>query len=711
MSIAALTLDQFLIAFSRYLRNGGLPCRMILPTFQGDLLLVFEAQPDPLQLIWFSQPDVQSGAVVGHIFDRPVAVVNGKAIDFAARILPRLEALIRKAGERAYSQFDRRNRNIMEVPHCAEGLRSLIANLVKPNEPAWGIYTLVEQTDQIEDGFSRFVFAFEDSVSMVKLAFLPEPSDPLNERVLLSTPLGALAILEDTRSAENRQRIVHQIERMFAYQLATGIHAHMNWTDPLPEPEHKQGNDSEADSREVQNKRDTKSLSDSLFEFRDLWDSASDSLFQQWGNEDFFFISMMFSPGVKHLCHGGRECPAGTPPFVDPNDHHVPLPWRLNFAPGQMHQIRMTDVDDHSVIFGGESRLREILDETPDDPESIVIVTSHCEYEYIGDRTNEVSSDYARKRNSTLVHQPSPMPQFVSQTSKLNWWQTIVDRIPATSKQKRTNAINLIGFAPVGDPYLQTLESLLGELGVDVINRFYPIFESAQLTHFPSARLSIIRPWMPVETVIGSLLEARGYPMMRIPAPYGVTGTKRWLDEVCAALEMATPTEFWWENQCARRFPDFAGDKQRSANMHLGFVARAAFVEELFRPDFFFGIDLGELLNDWGCTVSMLIMSNAENDRDATEAFVQSKLNDATVTFFDDWEKVQAVLEADPCRLVYSDIDRNPMLTRAGKVQFSIHDLQLGLDGARYTLRRLLASQELDFYRQYGRYLAPYEDK
>ena len=67
--------------------------------------------------------------------------------------------------------------------------------------------------------------------------------------------------------------------------------------------------------------------------------------------------------------------------------------------------------------------------------------------------------------------------------------------------------------------------------------------------------------------------------------------------------------------------------------------------------------------------------------------------------------ELEARLRASDAVAFYSELYFDPRLTRTGKNAFSIHDFQLGLDGALATLRRLLAICRLPYFRTYARYL------
>jgi len=691
-------MDQYFARLADTLRSTGLDCRYIMPSMQGDLLLSFSLEGTENRFLWRSDTLPYEGPAVSVLMGRPFIFPENYGVKERLHFLHDFATALSKAGPEAIQALDRRNRDISGVPRCAEGLRQLAARYLQIGRPFWGEYVLAG----LEDGGgenSLFIFRFASPQYKLALAFRPDTHALPGVDALADTPLGLLFIYEDERTEEERRKLSQQPERGLAWLLASGIHADMHWTAPLPPLDKEDSGDEPGPGQSLQEiEQPPQSFSDRLFQAWDLWAGREDDFFANWGNDDLFYLSLLHSPGVVHIAHGGRECPAGTPQFFDPFEHRSPSPFRLSMHPGMINGFSFSDVDDKSTIFGGEVRLREILDQHADKNDEMLLVTHHCEYLYTGDRAREICEKHPLACSGRMRYLLPPMPQFVRATHELNWWDGVIENIPEV-KEKQPHSINLVGLASAGDPCGVELANLLNEAGIEVSNFFYPTIDTAKVQNFGAAQLCVMRPWAPVRRVIGELLIERGYKLIDPPAPYGVEGTARWIAALSAALNLSDNTNGSLNGIISEKSHRLEALHSEASAYRLAFVMRGEFVKDLTRPEFFFGLDPLALLHEFGFQTEIFSLGKAQ---ELAELALPSSV---TVTELDAKADIVDVLKASDCKLVYSDRERNALIAAAGKTAFSINDIHMGLNGAEKTLRLLLTKARMDFYSRYGAYL------
>ncbi len=691
-------MDQYFARLAETLRSAGLDCRYIMPSMQGDLLLSFHVRGKETRFLWRSDPMHLDESSAGVLMGRPFLCPAGFTVAERLSFMHEFALALSKAGQDAIQALDRRNRNTVNVPRCAEGVRQLAAQYLQIGRPFWGEYVLTEVEDSGEDN-PLFIFRFASPQYKIVLAFIPDKHKLPGAETLADTPLGLLFILQDERPPEERGRLLQQPERGMAWLMAVSIHSEMRWTDPLPELDIEDKGDQPGPGQSMQEiEQLPQSFSEKLFQTWDLWAGRQDDFFANWGNDDLFYLSLLHSPGVAHIAHGGRECPAGTPQFFDPLEHRTPSPFRFSMYPGMIKDFSFSDVDDKSTIFGGEARLREILDQRSEKNDEMLLVTHHCEYLYTGDRARDICEKHPLACTGHIRYLLPPMPQFVRAARELNWWEGVVKSIPKNA-EKHKRSVNLIGLAASGDPYGQELADMLNKVGITVNSLFYPTIETTKLKDFDAAELCVMRPWAPVRRVIGELLAAGGFSLVEIPAPYGIEGSVRWMTAIDAALqsgessvekleEAVEETKLRMEKMCSE-----------AAQYKAAFVMRGEFVKDLTRPEFFFGLDPLALLHEFGFETEIFSLGQTVG---RTEINLPES---AKITELEPETNIVEVLKSSDCNIVYSDHERNSLISQAGKTAFSIFDIRMGFKGAEETLRVLLSKARMKFYSRYGAYL------
>ncbi len=700
MGKAEKRIDRFFAWLADYLTKSGLPCRYFLPSYSGDLHIQLDITGSKYLFIWETTlPENPTGAH-GVLMGRGFRFPEGMDVRQRLTLIRQLAVLLSRIGPAGLAMLDKRNRDIKTVPLCAEGMRQLAADFLQKETRIWGEFEFSGCSEEDTADGEILVFDFSSSQRKLSLAFHPEYKGSKLPDEILRNHLGALAIHRDTRTQDEKSKLSFQVERAFAYVLSVGINPQMKWGAALPPLDAEATGDEIGPGESlIDLEAPERHIDDEFFQVWDLWEGKHDDFFQNWGNDDLFFLTLLYSPDVGHVAHGGRECPAGTPQFIDPTELRTPSPWKLNGHRNLLKGFSFSDVDDRSTIFGGESRLKEMLDDRTGG-DDLLFVTHHCEYVYIGDRVQEICAKHPASESKRLQYLLPPMPQFVKAARDLNWWAKIVDRIPKSDPQAAT--INLVGMDADDSKSSQELEKLLEACGISVSNHFYPTLTPKKLSSFDKASLCVMRPWSPIKKVIGELLEERGQKIFEPAAPYGFEGTRLWLEAVSQKLGLSEKLD---DEKWRRLLDELAPNREellkKAHGIKAAFVIRVELMEELLKPEFFFGLDPLALLSEFGIETVIYMIEDEEKKKQAPEG-LSDKVEIIKIPH--DADMIEVLKNSD-VHLVYTDKTENEIVAKAGKMPFSIFDLEMGPSGAIRSLQKLTSLAGTSFYRNFNRYL------
>lgn len=709
MDAPRLTLDRLLEFLVGHLRRNGIPCREFYPDESGDLLCVLATANGDVSLRWQSAFGHGIAPDLPLVMERPLHIPDSIPAAVARALVSRILGTLGNLRGPARALLDRRNRNIRDVPRCAEGVRKLAGNTLRLGVPFWYGYVLDSVDEITSDGHERLRFVLTTDAQRVEVVLLIDADDPMRADGFNETPIGTLAILADTRQAELRREPRHRIEAPLAYVFATCTHPGMQWSEPLAPEERAQVSEKGEGDRVEEEGRSEGGLTQRLSESWDLWERSDERFFQRWGNDDWFYLSLFFSPGVDLVCHGGRECPGGSPLFTDINDRLIPSPWRLPHPETHLSRRLISGVDDRSTIFGGDATLAAMLDQRQHSPGTLTVVTTHCEYTYIGDDTAGLCRRHALHGTGRLLNLETPMPQFLSTTSQVNWWKTLVDRIPGAQAPPEPRRVNLVGLGPSGGLAQAEYAALLALADLEIGSMFYPLFDPETLPHFNDSALNVARPWSTIERVLCALLDETDRPVIRPPAPYGISGSLAWVQAICAALPCEAPDTARFDAEVRHRIPDLAELKNRVAGLPVAFVVDAHDLAEVFSPAFFYGIDIRAFLAELGTPLRVFSLCSDDEDERVARSFCAEHLPDAECVTDTDFTRLMGALAASDCHFVYTDIMDNRHVQVAGKLPFGIYDIEPGIAGFGRTLRRLASQSSATFRARYRHYLAKTE--
>jgi nitrogenase molybdenum-iron protein beta chain len=200
--------------------------------------------------------------------------------------------------------------------------------------------------------------------------------------------------------------------------------------------------------------------------------------------------------------------------------------------------IPSTNFCEADVVFGGQERLRKLVDESIRyyDADMFVVVDG-CTAEIVGDDIEEVARDFSDAKAPVIY---APLPGFKGN----NLWghsqilNAIIDQyLPGEAREKIPGLVNVFGVTPFYDTFwvatLERLEQLLRDLGLEP-NIIYGRQKGiTAVDKIPSADFNlVISPWVDLD--IARKLEDRyGTPFLHYPVmPTGPTETAKFIRTV-----------------------------------------------------------------------------------------------------------------------------------------------------------------------------------
>lgn len=435
------------------------------------------------------------------------------------------------------------------------------------------------------------------------------------------------------------------------------------------------------------------------------WDDAS-SLVYSYGSvkgwRTFFESRELYRGVCAHMAgdvvqvtHSELECDASlvkrsaaTPSFLR----------SLNVEPratGAAGHYLVTDLQDLDVIKGGDARLDAALDSIASFTErpALVLVGSTCVPIVTGDDI-EASADRARRKHQlpivTIGNNHNPEAVYLAR---------LLDTPEARAVPRRKGTVNLIGMSRVVG-YDATIALLLA-CGIEINCAVLPDLDPQQVLSFGAAELHVLYPWARQTSAASALLARFDAPTITPPAPFGRAGTRAWLLAIAGALGKRVEAERVWDERATATEPTWRDLQAAASQYRLGFVIPDEAWTATLGSEERLGAPLLELVEEMGFGVDILLYSGKAR----IPALPGGGAARRRFVPYQSASELEARLRASDAVAFYSELYFDPRLTRTGKNAFSIHDFQLGLDGALATLRRLLAICRLPYFRTYSRYL------
>ncbi|MFA5139919.1 MAG: nitrogenase component 1 [Elusimicrobiota bacterium] len=401
------------------------------------------------------------------------------------------------------------------------------------------------------------------------------------------------------------------------------------------------------------------------------------------------FTGLVPSRPTVDIMHGDLECrytfptPEGDSPGV------LNLPWlRANRetkpAP---YRILTTDLKERDVVLGGLGKAAECLRLAVKSRGHVVLLNSAC----VPDLTGEDAARLlAPHKGAPVLYHPSDgkdvAPVILRDLIRLSGLR---------KTRKAPGSVALIGYP--GGRAQRELVALLERARVRVRACVLPDLSARALRRASAAACSVVFSSRILESLCRGLLEEFKLPVVRPPSPYGLEGTKKWLDSVASSVGRDGSAA--WRSAALRILPEWAEMTRQARDYRLGFILDPSELPRLSEPAWNAGIPLVEAVKEMGFGIDYFVYAEQEQGR-----FGRGERH--RLHAFRSEGELDTLIRGGGCHAFYSDCYRDRRLTRRGKAQFSLDAFEPGPQGALRTLRRLLDVCRLPFYPRYGGYLA-----
>ena len=372
-----------------------------------------------------------------------------------------------------------------------------------------------------------------------------------------------------------------------------------------------------------------------------------------------------------------------------------------------LSDIISSDMTEQDVILGAPGRMEQVLEHADrHGKKDRLVVIGLCLPDVIGEDQDATVEAYAAKTKT---------PVFMVPAAPRSWAWFARDilqtrrRALASSTKSDPRAINLIGFAD--NAGTRDVRRRLEAVGVRINTRVLPELDMGAVDLLPRGALNVYLPNIYWEKAYSHLEddELRGH--LTIDGPYGIAGTRAWLESVCGALgipdtgsgSIAGQFEAWMEPMAER----WSRLRSEAAAYRLGVVVSDDDIDTLLDARFTWGIALLSVLQEMGFGLDLFVGGPRADT--AVERFrTRTSLGreDYAIDTFDSLPSLLDALAASPCRAVFSNYVFDWRLVQAGKTPFSTLEFEMGLHGAVLTLERLLAACRLPLFCDGRRFLS-----
>jgi len=351
-----------------------------------------------------------------------------------------------------------------------------------------------------------------------------------------------------------------------------------------------------------------------------------------------------------------------------------------------------TDLRERDVVEGGAGRLARLLDAVSNGPDrpDVVLVKTSCVPKVIGDDPGPAMAEFERRTGIPTVGLD------VIANEDASFLSALLERLPPSRDGRDDVAVdgrvNLVGFPR--SPEMDRLVAVLERLGITINTRIVPQVRLDDVARYPMAALQVFYDSALYRDSFRQIVGSASMRSLYTTPPFGVGGSRRWLEQVAAALRLEAALEERWREEWLPREDRWERLREAARGHRLGFVVDACNARALLDPAEGTGVPMLAVLEELGFDLEFLCWGgDADADRPALPG---------ESSVFGDARELEELLRRSSASAFYTEYYFDRRLTRCGKSAFSVSDFRLGIDGALATAERLIRSCELPFYRRYG---------
>ena len=659
--------DAYLAWLAKSLRGGAWRCRAVLPAVDGGLLFALRVEGAgdgvvPLRFVATGPFEHEA------TFVREEATVPPAVVEELAR---RYEAVVRRV---AHPLLDFRGQDVEEILLRKGGeIQKMWARFLRLGETRWGRFVLREVAPR--GGALGLLFSHDTARVRLQVTNADDPRADRAPRHLRVGPL-ALALLEDTRTEQQRAAPAAAVERFVAYLLA-----------------HTTGPRTRLSGQAV-------SAPDVFLYAKGQQVAQVRNIERQGANGMIASLLGRERRRSRVLYLGDASCRQTLPArsvlrFFDDWSY---FPIRTAGSPGAQIAI---DFAEAEVIGGAEARLADTLHRLADEGVTTLALVQTCVSRLIGDDVRGVLAERFRPED-VVVLDPDFQHREVGVDALV--WQWAFRALRAEMPPpKREAHVNLVGLGHREFSATGELVSLLTSLGMSVGACLFPSFGEDEMAAFDEAALTVGTTSSVFRSAFGSVAPLDDRNQWIYPAPpFGLDGTRDWLAAVAAfALDDAAADAAGTRIEALHAA---AREKLEALRVELGeltvaVVAPARFSSFLFEPAELFGVPVIDMVTELGGGVDLLIQADGPLPRDL-EDFVDGRER-VRLRGFADPDALFEALRASPAPILLSSVRRNRLALDLGKVPLPPSAFEMGFEGALRTARTLRRAATLPLLRSY----------
>lgn len=410
------------------------------------------------------------------------------------------------------------------------------------------------------------------------------------------------------------------------------------------------------------------------------------------------------------VAHFDRECTHYFSYFNGPAETFNLWPWKIRPSLDYQRTYRFTDMNDMDTIMtGGERRFealaREIASARPR-PQLLFVIDS-CVSKIIGDDIDAPLAELAGELDGIPVVRMEVTLGPPENFRRL--WRDLIALFQKPARGGGGATVNLIGFGPPDACDTAEIRLLLESAGVSVAAAMLPSFDLDELPRLGDAAINVMHPSEQVRDAFSYAAPLCRAPIAAPPAPYGITGTRDWLNATlreCGAAplaparmnELADPAAAEWETLVRD-----AGEFSAAVILMADHFSREP--DPLKRR----GIPWLACMDEMGFALEILVVKTGPEPPLADPEFARlmssfSRPDAHRLIPVEADHMLPALLNESRAALLYSERWRDRRVTGTGKIPFSLTDFEMGFAGAARTLRKLLALCRTPFHRRYKRF-------
>ncbi len=695
----AARLDRDLGAAMRDLRAAGLDCDALEVTGDGRLhLRVGIPRAEPAQVVLEEAgDDAPRGQALGIGRRRLVVLGPEMYAKDAQALLAQVRDALDLEGNGPLSRWLTAPQHGSDrVPRSGGGLARALAGRVALGRRLWGPWVVARLvwTAGEEDGGVEIACATAAGDHRTYLLTEDHASDAGVE--IARTPLGRLLRLDGPGADEEDAPLDGPLGFIFSRALPLDA----AWTD---------AGDATLDLDGIRalKQKNTSLIGDCSGGGPEAMDVRRSRFFDVWGTADALGNSASVAVRSDRvlLMHASRECALATNTLS--GDLAVGMrPWGpepVDFSLSPANYL-VTDVDDGSIVMGGEERYQAaLLDGLSREPDGEVVVFQGCDYHMIGDDVRGACRRCASGDGHRVRFMQPEIPQFQEMDSR-SWWGNFLTACTGAGASRHSEPqVNLVGFGPPGGDAVRAATALLEAVGVRVGASALPFPSEDAVARWGEAWTTIVSPWLPVDEAFTYFLRKQGHPHLALPLPYGVEGCRTWTGAVLDALGLPRLDPPGFDALLRTHAPGLEALMLRAheSGGRIGVIFDKGSLEEILAPAFFFGASPLDLLCGVGFEVTFVHAPQVGPERDPADAALSALARRGAS--FEAWAPgtpIDEVLGRSGFDLVYCDALDTDFIRRGGAVPLDIRDMRMGLAGAARNIEHLLAGHRLQLYRR-----------